>query len=396
MRLVKHLLLPLVVVTAAALVAAEFVMRPSASDRVTLLGVYAATAFGALVVARSASRLRRRSLYSALLVVALVGVFIVSLAVAAATITMALSSHDLRLVGVSLLFGVGAGVVVAHALSDGLVRDLRAITAAAGRFAAGDHSSRTGLDGPDEVGQVARALDTLAERVEVAERERGRVEAARREFLAAVSHDLRTPLTNLRSAVEALQDGVAEDPGRYLEAMRREIVLLSSLVDDLFLLARIESGALDLVVHRVDLAELADEAIEAAAPEAARRDVTLRYDATDHPVPVEASPRELGRVLRNLLDNATRHSPKGGVVRVTVDSRPGPTLTVCDDGPGFPLEFVGRAFESFTRADESRLRGGAGAGLGLAIARGVVAAHGGTIAARPGPGGQVTVSLPPL
>lgn len=387
------LLLLLLAVTAGALLVAEIVLRPLGQDRAVLLAVYSATALAAFAAAWSATRLTRRSLRAGVLAVAVVGVAVVALAVGAATVAMALSPHDLRLVAVSLTFGVAAGLVVAHTLGQRLAQDLGAIVATARRFADGDRGARTEIDRPDEVGEVAYALDALADRVEAAEADRDRSDAARRAFLTAVSHDLRSPLTSLRGAVEALQDGVAADPGRYLEAMQREVSLLGTLVDDLFLLAVIESGALELAPERVDLAELADEAIEAIRPVAARRDVTVRL-AADAAVLVHASPRELRRVLRNLLDNASRHAPQGGRVEVEVAAQPQPTVTVLDDGPGFPPDFTARAFDSFSRADAARLRDGAGAGLGLAIARGLVVAQGGRIEARPGPGGQVRMSLP--
>ncbi len=183
-------------------------------------------------------------------------------------------------------------------------------------------------------------------------------------MLSSVGHDLRTPLAALRVAVDALADGVAPDPDRYLRSMRRDVEALAALVDDFFLLARIESGRLDLHPVPVDLTEVADEAVEALTPVAAATGVTLALDASTR-VHVRGNPTALGRVVRNLIDNAIRHAPSGSVVRVAVAADGRPSIRVVDDGPGFPPGFGDEAFARFTRADASRNRATGGAGLGL-------------------------------
>ena len=175
--------------------------------------------------------------------------------------------------------------------------------------------------------------------------------------------------------------------------MRSDIAALASLVDDLFVLAKLEAGDLEFELVGVDLAELADEAVEALAPTAHRREVTLRV-AADGRVPALGSPEALGRVIRNLVDNAVRHAPAGSEVVVRVAGGDSIEVEVHDEGPGFPEDFLERAFERFERADPSRARATGGAGLGLAIARGFVDAHGGKIWAERGPGGTVAFSLP--
>jgi two-component system, OmpR family, sensor histidine kinase BaeS len=161
-----------------------------------------------------------------------------------------------------------------------------------------------------------------------------------------------------------------------------------------FLLARIESGRLELSPVDVDIAELADEAVEAVTPMAAVRRVALAVDAPGH-IAVQGDPAALGRVLRNLLSNAIRHSPESGEVRLVLSRNGAEAITtVVDEGPGFPTEMGNSVFERFVRADDSRNRVSGGAGLGLAIAKGIVEAHGGTITIEPGPGGQVRFSVP--
>lgn len=383
----------LALVLAAALLVSEILMQPATADRIQLAVVFGAVAVVAAATVVAVRRWSPRSLRAAVVMIALVAVGIAGVAVGAAATSMFLSSHDLTLVLVALGLGVALGVVVALALTRDLLADLTAIRATAQAVADGDRGRRTGVMRNDEIGALAVTLDDAITHLDRAEAERREADAARRRFLANVSHDLRTPLTSLRSAIEALQDGLADDPARYLAAMRRDVELLTSLVEDLFLLARIESGGLRLDRQDVDLAELADGVIEAVHPTARTRDVAITLERPGR-VPVSGSPRELSRVLRNLIDNAVRHAPTGSTVRVQVASDTIPTLTVTDDGPGFSKDFLPVAFDSFTRADEARVRDGAGAGLGLAIARGLVVAHGGDITARPGPGGHVTIQLP--
>jgi signal transduction histidine kinase len=225
------------------------------------------------------------------------------------------------------------------------------------------------------------------------EHERAGVEAERRAMLSSLSHDLRTPLAAMRAAVEALADGVAPDPDRYLAAIQRDLSLLDGLIDDLFLLARIEAGPRPAAEVTFDLAEVADESIEALAPIAHERGVHLAA-AIEGPARVRGSAAELGRVVRNLLDNAIRHAPADSTVTVEVGHGPGVTVRVRDEGDGFPRDFAGRAFEPFSRADDARTRTTGGAGLGLAIARGLVEAHGGRISIEPGTGGSVVFTLP--
>lgn len=374
--------------------AAEWLLRPSPMERAGLLALLGGVTIASMVLATALQRFTRRSLALGVLATSLVAVIVAGLAVSAAAGAMFVSSHDLRLVLVVLGLGVGAGLALALGLVRPLVGDLDRIGTTARAVAAGDRAARTGVDREDELGTTARALDELAAQLEQAEADRERVEEARSHFLAAVGHDLRSPLTVLRSGLEALEDGVVEDVDPFVRTLQREVDLLGSLVEDLFLLARIESDGLALRPERVDLAELADEAVEALAHVARPRSVALAVDAPGA-VAVDGDPRALGRVVRNLLDNAVRHSPAGGTVTVAV----GPCdravrLAVTDDGDGFPADAAAALFASFVRGDAARVRDGGGAGLGLAIAQGLVDAHDGRIWAEAGPGGRVEVRLP--
>jgi two-component system sensor histidine kinase BaeS len=306
---------------------------------------------------------------------------------------MLLDSAELaRVAGVLAITAVFATLLVLLA-SIPLGRDARRLEATVRRIDGGDRAVRTGVQRADELGHVARALDELTARLDLLERERAGYEAERTAMLSSVGHDLRTPLAALRVAVEAMDDGVAPDPERYLRSMRRDVEALSALVDDFFLLARIEAGRLDLRPTPVDLTEIADEAIEALTPVATSRDVTVALDAAAR-VHVRGNPTALGRVVRNLIDNAIRYAPEGSEVRVTVSNNGNPSVHVVDHGPGFPDDFSEAAFGRFTRADTSRTRATGGVGLGLAIAQGLVEAHGGRIWIEAPPGGRVAFELP--
>ena len=354
-------------------------------------GLIAGTVVAAFVLRTLTSR--ARSLRHQVLAVTLSALAIGALAAALLARLMILDSTELaRVAGVLGVTAVFATLLVLIA-SAPLGRDVRRLEATVRRIEAGDRTVRTDIERADELGHVAHAVDELTARLETLERERASYEDERNAMLSSVGHDLRTPLAALQVAVEALADGVAPDPDRYLRSMRRDVEALAALVDDLFLLARIEAGRLDLNPVGVDLTEIADEAVEALAPVAAARDVTLALDASKR-VHVQGNPTALGRVVRNLIDNAIRHAPAGSTVHVAVGADGRPSVRVVDEGPGFPPGFSDEAFGRFTRADASRNRATGGAGLGLAIARGVVEAHGGRIWIESPPGGRVVFELP--
>ncbi len=377
------------------LAAVEVAMQPSAADRLGVFLIFAIMVAGSTLAGWLMPRLARRvqTVRMTLVVLSALSLVIVTAGLVFAGQQMFISSHDFRLLMISLGFGLAVGIGFAVLVSRPLSDDLTRIAATSSRIAAGDRRARTGVTRTDEVGQLASAVDEMAQTLAQADRDKERVEQARREFFAAVGHDLKTPLASLRAALEAVQDGLAEDPDRFFDSMAKDVDALSSLVDDLFLLARIESGEVVVDGESVDLTEIADETIEILHPIAVRRGVALRLDATGRVV-AEAGSEATARVLRNLVDNAIRHSPPGGEVVVTVSNGTSAEVLVSDEGTGFAPGFVESAFQRFSRDDGARSRATGGAGLGLAIARGYVEACGGEIWARPGPGGIVGFRLP--
>jgi signal transduction histidine kinase len=254
---------------------------------------------------------------------------------------------------------------------------------------------------PGELAALAAELRQTSTRLAEAREQAAALESSRRELVAWVSHDLRTPLAGIRAMVEALEDGVVDDAdtvARYHRTMRREADRLAGLVDDLFELSRIQAGSLSLQFEAVPLDELVSDAIAGAAIAAAAKDVSLRGDVAQPAPVVELSTPEMARVVRNLLDNAIRHTPRGG--QITVDARLDETgssarVSVLDGCGGIPEHDLDLVFDLAYRGDAARTPGDGGGGLGLAVARGLVEAHQGHITVQnEGPGCRFTVRLP--
>ena len=391
MRLKAFFWLPAAVIVAMVLF--ELTMDPTPSERTQLGLIFVAlmaVAAGAVFILPRWSE-RTPSIRFTIIAVGMISFLIVAATAVVAAQQMFFSTHDLQLLLVVLGFGMIASFGFAFAVSRPITADLARIAESAQRVAGGDFATSTSVNRGDEVGDLADAFDAMARALHKAEERRHADDAARREFLTAVGHDLRSPLGSLQAAVEALQDGVAPDPARYLRSMERDIDALHRLVDDVFLLARLEAGAVDLELQPVDVTEIADEAIEVLRPTAQRLGIAVALDAPGS-ITAATAPEALGRVMRNLIDNAIRHGDSHVTVTIATDDQL--RVRVADDGEGFSPDFIERAFDSFTRADSARTRDGSGTGLGLAIARRFVTALGGSIHASPGPGGVVEFSLP--
>ncbi len=341
------------------------------------------------------------SLRSQILVISLVSLGTGALVTVALSWLMIVDGDTLEKVVSVISLMVPLVVVLVLMATGPMGRDVLKVERALNRFESGDHGVQLGIRRSDEIGRVSSALESLGHQLEMVERlrastdaERHRLDAERRYLLSSVSHDLRTPLAAMQAAVEALRDGMAPDPQRYLHSMSRDIDALTTLVDDLFYLAQVDAGRTEVEHEVLDLSELVDEAAEALQPVADHRSVQI-VPRTPAAAPVVGSAAALGRMIRNLLDNAIRYSPDGAEVSLLVQAGDqAVTVHVLDQGPGFPPEFVERAFEQFSRAEESRNRSHGGSGLGLAIAKSIVAAHDGRISISPGRGGQVSVVLP--
>ena len=378
---------------AAAFIGTEFVMAPSGGERNRLVSMYTAIAAAVFVVGLSLIALTRRSLNRRILAMSIAGPLVVGSTTIWGAASMFTSSHDTQFVVILTALATTLAALLVNLLSSPLLRDLSRISEAAKIVGAGDLSARTGIDRTDELGELGFAFDSMADKIEQAAIERTRLEGERQFMLSSLSHDARTPLTAMRAAVEALQDGMAPDPERYLDSIEHDLRSIEAIVENLFVIGKLDADQLCLHIEELDLVEVAEIAVGAIVPLALKHDVLVSVES-DGPVPVHAARAETERMINNLLTNSIRHSPRDGHVRVIVDAGPKPTLSVSDDGPGFDADFVDQAFEQFERADAARTRAHGGAGLGLAVVRGLAEAQGGRVWAEAGPGGRVTFELP--
>jgi signal transduction histidine kinase len=293
------------------------------------------------------------------------------------------SEHDLLLATVLLLFAGGIAISVGYFLSVALTERIVTLNQAAKEIAQGDLSVRVPVMGNDEMASLTRTFNEMASQLEDAADRQQELDSLRRNLIAWVGHDLRTPLASIRAIVEALADGVVEDAEtveRYLHTAQREIRSLSYLIDDLFELAQLEAGGLQLALSPNSIADLVSDTMESFSELAARREVALEGCAGPDVDPVLMDAQMIGRVLSNLLGNAIRHTPSGGTVGVeAVRTAEGVRVEICDTGEGISAEDLPHIFERFYRGEKSRSRSTGGAGLGLAIAKGIVEAHGGRI-----------------
>jgi signal transduction histidine kinase/arylsulfatase A-like enzyme len=290
----------------------------------------------------------------------------------------------------ALLVGLLAAVVLSVGMARLLASPLEALTRAVRRLERGDEVQRIDTSVGGEVGALAEAFNSLASSL-------ARVEQLRQNMVSDIAHELRTPLTSIRGYLEAIQDGVVEPNDETLATIHQEMLQLTRLVDDLQELSLAEAHQLQLDREEVDMVELAEWELRAFVPQAASQSVELKLDAPA-PIPiVQADPGRIRQVLGNLIRNALAHTPAGGGVVVGVRQHErDAVLTVSDSGKGIAPADLEHIFERFYRVDKSRARRGGGTGLGLTIARELVRAHGGTIAAQSviGKGTTFSVSLP--
>jgi signal transduction histidine kinase len=293
------------------------------------------------------------------------------------------SEHDLLLATVLLLFAGGIAISLGYFLSITLSDRIVVLSQAAKEIAQGRLGARVPISGRDEMASLAQSFNDMARQLEAAAEQQQELDELRRNLIAWVGHDLRTPLASIRAIVEALADGVVEDPptvDRYLRTAQREIRSLSGLINDLFHLAQLEAGGVPLERSLNSISDLVSDTMESLSELAARRQVTLEGSAAAGVDPVYMDAQQIGRVLTNLVSNALRHTPMGG--RVMVRARrhaEGVEVEVCDSGEGIAEVDLPHIFERFYRGEKSRNRTTGGAGLGLAIAKAIVEAHGGYI-----------------
>ena len=312
------------------------------------------------------------------------------------------SQHDLLLAIVLLVFAGGIATILGYFLSSTVTERINLLKDAAEKLAQGDLRTRVPVSGRDEVAALSMAFNQMAEQLQAADRKQRELESLRRDLIAWVGHDLHTPLTSMRAILEALSDGVVEEPDmvkRYLTTAQRDVMSLSALIDDLFQMSQLDTGGFPLHRAPASLSDLVSDTLETFSHLAKQQEITLEGEVESDVDPVVMDTQAIGRVLNNLISNALRHTPANGRVSVWVRrAGTGVEVTVSDTGEGIRPHDIPRIFERFYRGDASRSRnrGTGGAGLGLAIAQGIVRAHGGDIQVQSelGKGTQFTFHLP--
>jgi two-component system sensor histidine kinase SaeS len=299
-----------------------------------------------------------------------------------------------------MAFSFGLGIFLSLSMAQVFHDSLSALLAHVRLFGAGKLDTRIELDTGDELQELASAFNMMAEQLEDAFAQQAQLERARRDLIASVSHDLRTPLATMRAVIESINDGVVEDPAtvqRYLRTIQNEVTYLGRLIDDLFELSQIDSGLLKLRPEPANVADLVSDTLEALSQHASQRGLTLRGEVDDMlPEVVMDTPR-MQRVLYNLVQNAVRHTPADGTIVIrAVDAGREVEVSVIDTGEGIEEHELPRIFERFYRVDKARSRDDGGSGLGLSIAKGIVELHGGRIWAKSarGEGAEFTFALP--
>jgi signal transduction histidine kinase len=377
-------------VAAALAVAGAAGLPPT--EGLQLIGISVGAALAVGLAATGLLRLLPHTRFGVqMTIVVVAGIAAVAAGALAAAWAMVLPAEDLAGLVVVVLSAGTAGALVALTVSQRVNRAQASLTEATRRLREGAGSSAADPPPIKEFATLAAELETTRQRLQESRQRERLLDASRRELITWLSHDLRTPLAGIRALAQALGDGVATDPAtvaRYHHQLDEQAARVAEMVEDLFALSRIHSGAAEHHLPPVALRDLLSDAVAAAEALATARDVRITGRFED-PVAVRAAPAEVGRVLDNLLSNAVRETPRGGRVAVAAHVRDrGAVITVTDECGGIPDDVLARMFEAGYRAAEARTPDhGVRGGFGLTVARGLAEAHGGSLEVRNVPGG---------
>lgn len=382
--------LGIVGVLITAVVTIEVVMRPPAEDLNVIISYMIISSLGSLGAGYVLYRLGwwrwSGHIFYTLTFGVVIQAIVVFFNVWLTARSMLINQHDLDLTSMLLLFGIGIGIAFGAFASASLTQRIMHLRQAARLIAAGDLSTRVAVKGHDELAELATAFNSMTVQLEASAQKQRELDNMRRDLIAWASHDLRTPLTSIRVVVEALADGVVDNADmrqRYLASLQADVRNMSRMIDDLFEMAQIDAGGLKLELIPCSLHDVISDVLMRMRALAKARHVTLDGHVDPALPLVNIDPPKFERVLVNLIDNAIRHTPDGGRVEVLAD-RAGENsrLWISDTGDGIDPRDLPFVFDRFYRGDASRSRATGGAGLGLAIAKGIIEAHHGRINVR--------------
>ncbi len=310
------------------------------------------------------------------------------------------SEHDLLLATVLLVFAGGIAVALGHFFASALTDRIEQLKLVTNAIQDGNLSARADLAGSDEIASLENLVNQMAARLQTADEKQKELELLRRDLVAWAGHDLRTPLSSIKLLISALADEIVTDPEttqQYFAQAKKQVDLLSSLVDDLFQVSQLDAGGLKLEKEPTSLSDLISDTLESFSALAIQNRVDLTGYASPGIDPVVMDVQRMGRVLNNLVSNALQHTPPGGQVEISAEPTDGAvSVSISDSGEGIPQDDLPHIFERFYRGDKSRSRASGGAGLGLAIAKGIIEAHGGSILveSEPGKGTLFSFTIP--
>ena len=403
-RAISGALATLLGLTGLLLLLMVVLLRPPIGDLIVMTGFLLSS--GGITTAAALGLTRWKlpgwigSLRTKIVLVAVLTAVLALLNVGFTAFLMFLSPHDLALLGGLLAFALGMSVFVALSVSGAVSGSIRELLDAVRSFNAGNLEARVAVATGDEVGQLAAAFNDMSQRLEGSFTKERELEQNRREMMQAVSHDLRTPLASIQAMVESINDGVVcddETVKRYMRSTQTEVENLSQLINDLFELAQLDAGLLELRIEPSSVQDLISDTLESMSAQAQARNLTLSGKVDQELSPVAMDPQRVQRVLYNLVQNALRHTPPDGAISIQArETGEEVQVEVKDTGEGISDAELPHIFQRSYRVDPSRTRGSGGAGLGLSIVLGIIEAHGGRIwvESDPGKGSSFTFALP--
>lgn len=406
-----HPILPLLLGTLGALLLALLIvivgLRPPSEDVRVLLLLMGASGGGTVLALyifyQQVLVTWVKSLRWTLIGIVLITVLLVFLNVWGTAQLMFINNHDLILTTALLVFGGLTAVMFGMFIANGIVSKIQKIAGGIENLARGKLDTRIHIDGQDELARLAQLLNWMGHSLQEIEAEKQRVESVRRDLIAWISHDLRTPLTAIQVSLEAIKDGIVSEPDgieEYIGQSLSEVDNLRVLIDDLFAIAQMDAGHINLHFMKASLSDLISDTVSGMMPRAQHQQVHIEGDIATNIDPVYMAPDKIQRVLYNLIDNAIRHTPRDGTITIrAARCDENVCVDVHNTGSVISDEHLPRIFEKFYRGEDAREQspdGHRGTGLGLAIARGFIEAHRGSIRVESNPdiGTRFSFTLP--